>query len=139
LQYLLADFGLCVVTDEFGGCTAAADVLLECAEKFTVGFAAVDITDLCLGADVELSTGGAVVDSGRVGVHIVGGEGFIASGDVEGRELSFVVAMEDFALWHAGILRSFGKSTFHSVRTEVAEVGAKAFIVGFTVNDSVLV
>jgi hypothetical protein len=139
LQDFLADLGLGAVADEFGGCAATTDVLLEGAEEFSVRFAAVDVTDLSLSANIELGAGRAVIDGGCIGVDIIRGEWFIAAGDVEGRELCFVVAVEDFTLWHTGILGSFGESTFDSVCIEVPKMRAKAFIVGFMVDNTAFV
>ena len=122
MQDFLADLGLGAVADEFGGCAATTDVLLEGAEEFSVRFAAVDVTDLSLSADIELGASRSVIDGRCIRVNIVGGKWFIAAGDVEGWELCFVVAVQDFALWHAGILGSFCKSTFDSVSIEVPKM-----------------
>jgi hypothetical protein len=73
LQDFLADLGLGSVADEFGGCAATTDVLLEGAEEFSVRFAAVDVTDLSLSANIELGAGRAVIDGGCVGVDIIRG------------------------------------------------------------------
>jgi hypothetical protein len=77
LEHFLADFGLCIVPDEFGRCTALSEALLEGAQEFAVGFTSVDVTDLCVGPDKELSASRAVIDGGCVRVHVVSGEGFV--------------------------------------------------------------
>jgi hypothetical protein len=57
LQCLFAYLGLGAVANELGGCTAASDVFLECAEEFTIGFASVGVANLGLGTNIELGSG----------------------------------------------------------------------------------
>jgi hypothetical protein len=131
---LLANLGLGAVAKELGGGAAASDVFLERAEKFTVGFATVGVTDLGLSADVELGTGSAVVNGRCVRVDVVRGDGFVASEDIEGRELCLMVSLQYFALWHTGVLCCLGEGTFNDVRRKVAEEASKPRVIRLALN-----
>jgi hypothetical protein len=89
---------------EFGGGAAASEVFLGHAEEFAVGFATIGVTDLGLSANIELSAGRSVVNGGCVRVDIVRGNGFVASEDIEGWELCFMVSLQYFTLGHTSIL-----------------------------------
>jgi hypothetical protein len=80
---LVTNFNLSAVTDELVRCTAASDVVLECVDKLTLGFHALDVSDKGLGAYEDLCT--CLVDGGGVREYGVGGDGLVAPVDVECR------------------------------------------------------
>jgi hypothetical protein len=118
-----------LATDEFGWCTAASYVLLECAEEFTIVFASICITDLCLGADVELGSCRSVVNGRCVRVDVTRGYRFVATEDIKSWELCFVVSLQKVAVGHASLLRCFCKGTFDGVGGQVSKEWLKAWII----------
>ena len=87
----MANFGLGTVADQFSGGASTSDVFLEGAEELAICFTTIDVTDMGLGADIELGARGTVVDGRRIRVDIVSGNRFIATEDVEGRELCLMM------------------------------------------------
>ncbi len=94
-----------------------------------VCFASICITYLCLGANVKLRAGRSVVNGGCVRVDVIRGDGFVATEDIEGWELCFVVSLQKLAVGHASILRCLCKGTFDGVGGQVSKELPKAWIV----------
>jgi hypothetical protein len=98
LQHFLADLRLSAVADELGGCTATLYVFLQCTEELAVSFASVNVSYLCLGTDVELSSCRTIIDGGCVGVDIVCCDRLVASDDIKSGVLCLMMLVEYFAL-----------------------------------------
>jgi hypothetical protein len=135
LECLFADLRLGAVTEEFSRGTAASYVVLQRAEELAIGLASIDVTNLGLGADIELSARGAVVDGGCVRVDVVSGNGFVATDDIEGWKLRFMVSLEDRAVGHAGMLCRFRKCAFNDLSREVTKEWAKTSIIRLAGNN----
>jgi hypothetical protein len=82
---LVTNFNLSAVTDELVRCAAASDVVLECVDKLTLSFHALDVGDKRLGAYEDLCTCLPTVDGRGVREYGVGGDGLVAPVDVECR------------------------------------------------------
>ena len=87
---LVADLGLGAITDELIHCSPFVNVVFKSGNKGSIGlvFHTRDVRHKCLHTKVQLSTGSTIINSGHIRENTVSGNRFIASVNIETRELA---------------------------------------------------
>ena len=125
---LVADLNLSPVADEHGGGTTTTDLIQESVDELLVRLHSVGINNKGLGAHKELGCRGSVVNSTGVGIDGVGGNGFVASGNVGCRERGLESLAQVRTSGHASKLGGAVKSSPNYIdgsKAKVGKVGSK--------------